>query len=151
MAVTEACSSTAASAMAIAPARMKQPPFDPVADFAPVTLIGSDPYVLVVNPSLPVQTLAELIAYAKAHPGALKFSSAGIGATNHLAGEIFKTMAGVSMVHVPYRGAGPATVAVMSNVVPLSFAPVLTVMPYARSGQLRALAVTTAIVVLASR
>ncbi|HZQ60816.1 MAG TPA: tripartite tricarboxylate transporter substrate binding protein [Casimicrobiaceae bacterium] len=118
-------------------------PFDPVKDFAPITLTASIPLVLVVNPGLPVKSVQELIAYAKANPGRLNFASGGNGVSNHLAGELFNRMAGVDMVHVPYKGDGPGVAAVLAGEAQLMFATVSTAMPHVQSGRLRALAVGT--------
>ena len=131
------------STFAINPALMKKLPYDPIRDFAPVTLTVSNAYVLVAHPSLPVRTVKELIALAKARPGALNFPSAGNGTTLHLAGEIFKTMAGVDMVHVPYKGSGPAMVDMLGGHVHLAFSPMTQVLQPARSGRLRLLGITS--------
>jgi tripartite-type tricarboxylate transporter receptor subunit TctC len=118
--------------------------FDPVKDFAPVALLAIQPNILVVHPSLPVHSVAELIAYAKQHPGKLNYASSGAGAAAHLSGELFKTMAGVDMVHVPYKGAQPALTDVIAGQCQLMFATSASVIPYIKAGRLRALAVTTA-------
>jgi tripartite-type tricarboxylate transporter receptor subunit TctC len=117
--------------------------FDPVADFAPVALVAIQPNILVVNPSVPATSVAELIALAKARPGQLNYASSGSGAAAHLAGELFKTMAGVQMVHVPYKGAQPALTDVIAGQAQLMFATSASVIPYIKAGRLRALAVTT--------
>ncbi|ALM82914.1 tripartite tricarboxylate transporter substrate binding protein [Bordetella sp. N] len=121
----------------------KSMPFDPVKDFAPVSLVASTPSVLEVNPKLPVKSVAELIAYAKAHPGALYFGSAGNGSSHHLAGELFDSMAGVKMTHVPYRGTAAAVTDTIGGQVQVIFDTLPSAMPYVKSGQLRALAVTS--------
>jgi tripartite-type tricarboxylate transporter receptor subunit TctC len=118
--------------------------FDPVKDFAPVALVAVQPNILVVHPSVPARSVAELIAYAKAHPGKLNYASSGAGAAAHLSGELFKAMAGVEMVHVPYKGAQPALTDVIGGQCQLMFATSASVMPYIKAGRLRALAVTTA-------
>jgi len=118
--------------------------FDPVKDFAPVALVAIQPNILVVHPAVPVHTVAELIAYAKQHPGKLNYASSGAGAAAHLSGELFKTMAGVDMVHVPYKGAQPALTDVIAGQCQLMFATSASVIPYIKAGRLRALAVTTA-------
>jgi len=118
--------------------------FDPVKDFAPVVLIASQPNILVVHPSLPVQTLKDLVALAKSKPGQLNYASPGGGTTGHLAAELFKRMAGVDMVIVPFKGGGPAIVAVLSGECQFTFATSLSVQPHIKSGRVRALAVTTA-------
>jgi len=117
--------------------------YDPLKDFAPVTLVAIQPNVLMVHPSLPVKTVPELIAYAKANPGKLNFGSSGIGASQHLAGELFKSRTGVDMVHVPYKGGGPAMADLVGGRIQLMFETIPSSMSYVRSGQLRAIAVTT--------
>ena len=117
--------------------------FDPVADFAPVALVAIQPNILVVNPAVPATSVKELIALAKARPGQLNYASSGSGAAAHLAGELFKTMAGVQMVHVPYKGAQPALTDVIAGQAQLMFATSASVIPYIKAGRLRALAVTT--------
>jgi tripartite-type tricarboxylate transporter receptor subunit TctC len=128
--------------IAIAPHLYKDLPFDPINDLAPVTLVVNGLSVLVVNPELPVKTVGELIAHAKANPGQLSFSSAGSGTDTHLAGELFKSMTGTSMVHVPYRGGAPALVDLLAGRVQLSFASVATTISAIQAGKLRALAMT---------
>jgi tripartite-type tricarboxylate transporter receptor subunit TctC len=117
--------------------------FDPVADFAPIALIGSQANILVVNPALPAKTMAELIALAKAKPGTINFASSGHGAAAHLAGELFKTEAKIDIVHVPYKGAAPALQDVIAGHVQMMFATAASVVGHIQSGQVRALAVTT--------
>ena len=118
--------------------------YDPVKDFAPVALVAIQPNILVVNPGVPASSVRELIALAKAKPGALNYASSGSGAAAHLAGELFKAMTGVQMVHVPYKGAQPALTDLMGGRVQLMFATSASVIPYVKAGRLRALAVTTA-------
>jgi tripartite-type tricarboxylate transporter receptor subunit TctC len=117
--------------------------FDPEADFAPISLIGSQANILVVNPQLPVRTMAELIAYAKANPGKVNYGSSGYGAAAHLAAELFKADAKVDIVHVPYKGAAPALQDLIAGHVQMMFATAASVVPHIQSGQVRALAVTT--------
>jgi tripartite-type tricarboxylate transporter receptor subunit TctC len=117
--------------------------FDPVRDFAPVALVAIQPNILVVNPRVPATTVKELIALAKAKPGQLNYASSGSGAAAHLAGELFKTMAGVDMVHVPYKGAQPALTDVIAGQAQLMFATSASAIPYIKAGRLRALAVTS--------
>ncbi len=117
--------------------------FDPVRDFAPVALVAIQPNILVVNPGVPATSVKELIALAKAKPGQLNYASSGAGAAAHLAAELFKTMAGVDMVHVPYKGAQPALTDVIAGQAQLMFATSASVIPYIKAGRLRALAVTT--------
>ena len=129
---------------AINPTLYTNIPYDPVKDFAPVTQVASTPNVLVVNPSLPVHDVREFIAYAKAHPGQLNFGSGSTGSAGHLAGELFKTMAGVQMVHVPYKGAGPAMQDLIGGQIQLMFDNLASSLGQIRAGKVRALAVTTA-------
>jgi tripartite-type tricarboxylate transporter receptor subunit TctC len=127
---------------AIAPSLYAQLPYDPLKDFAPVTLVAVVPNVLVVHPSLPVKDVKELIAYAKANPGKLNFASAGNGSTQHLSGELFKTLTGVDIVHVPYKGTAPALNDLLAGQVQLAFDNMTTLLPHIESGKLRALGVT---------
>jgi tripartite-type tricarboxylate transporter receptor subunit TctC len=115
--------------------------FDPVRDFAPIMLVGAQANVLVVHPSVPAQTLAELIAYAKANPGKVNFASGGRGSSPHLAGELLKTRADVDIVHVAYRGTGPALQDVIAGHVQMCFSSVSPVLGYIENGKLRALGV----------
>ena len=118
--------------------------FDFIRDIAPVAGIVRVPLVMEVHPSVPARTVAELIAYAKANPGKLNLASAGIGSTTHVAGEMFKTMAGLDLLHVPYRGAQVFPALLAGDVQQVYFGPLLSSIGYVRAGQLRALAVTTA-------
>jgi tripartite-type tricarboxylate transporter receptor subunit TctC len=118
--------------------------FDIIRDIAPVAGIVRVPLVMEVHPSVPARTAAELIAYAKANPGKLNLASAGIGSTTHAAGEMFKTMAGLDLLHVPYRGAQVFPALLAGDVQQVYFGPLLSSIGYVRTGQLRALAVTTA-------
>jgi tripartite-type tricarboxylate transporter receptor subunit TctC len=115
-------------------------PYDPVRDFAPIALVLEAEGLLVVHPSVPAQTVPELIALARAKPGALSFASAGMGTASHLAGELFKTRAGIDMVHVPYKGNVPAITDLLAGQTSLIFATMPTVLPHAKAGKLRALA-----------
>jgi tripartite-type tricarboxylate transporter receptor subunit TctC len=117
--------------------------YDPVRDFEPVSLIALAPNVLVVHPSLPVKSVKELIALARARPGQVNFAGSGSGSTPHLAAELFNTLAKVNMVHVPYRGTGPAIIGLMSGEASVMFMPTTNAVPLVRSGRLRALAVTS--------
>src|SRR5262249_18258582 len=119
-------------------------PFDPAKDFAPVALFATAPIVLIVNPGVPANGVQELIALAKKAPGKLNFASAGNGTTNHLSGALFNSMANIDIVHVPYRGAGPALADLLGGQVLISFAGIAGSIEHVRSGKLRALAVTTA-------
>jgi tripartite-type tricarboxylate transporter receptor subunit TctC len=117
--------------------------FDPEVDFAPIGLIGAQANILVVNPALPVESMAELIALAKASPGKLNFASSGHGLAAHLAGELFKTEAKIDLVHVPYKGAAPALQDVIAGHVQMMFATASSVVPHIRDGKVRALGVAT--------
>jgi tripartite-type tricarboxylate transporter receptor subunit TctC len=117
--------------------------FDIQTSFAPITVLSGTPNILVVYPGVPAKTVAELIALAKSQPGKLTFASAGLAGSTHLAGELFKSMAGVDIVHVPYRGGGPAALDLIAGRVTMYFATMPSVMAYIHSGQLRALAVTS--------
>ncbi len=125
------------------PSLYKKVPYDPVRDFEPVSLMALGPNVLVVHPSLPVHSVQELIALAKAQPGRIGFAGAGNASTPHLAGELFNTMAGVQMVHIPYRGSGPAMIGLLAGDVPVMFLPAINAGPHIATGRLRALAVTS--------
>jgi tripartite-type tricarboxylate transporter receptor subunit TctC len=117
--------------------------FDPLADFAPIGLIGSQANILVVNPDLPARSLAELIALARANPGKLNFASSGHGLAAHLAGELFKAEAGIDIVHVPYKGAAPALQDVIAGHVQMMFATASSVVAHIREGKVRALGAAT--------
>ena len=134
----------ALSTHAVNPSLYTKMPYDAQKDFAPITLIAITPNVLVVNPDLPVHSVKELIAYAKARPGKLSFGSGSIGSAGHLAGELFKVDAGVDIVHVPYKGAAPATQALLAGDTQLMFDNLANAMAQVKAGKLRALAVTTA-------
>jgi tripartite-type tricarboxylate transporter receptor subunit TctC len=122
----------------------KSLPYDPVKDFAPITLIARVPNMLVVNPDVPAKNVAELIALMKASPAKYTFASSGNGTSQHLSGELFKTMAGVEMQHIPYKGSPPALQDVVGGQVTMTFDNITTAWPLAKGGKLRALAVTTA-------
>ncbi len=119
-------------------------PYDHVKDFVPVILVAGVPNVLVVNPSVPVNSVAELIAYAKANPGKLNFASSGNGTSIHLSGELFKVMAGVQITHIPYKGSAPALQDLLGGQVQLMFDNLPPSLPLIKAGKLRALAVTSA-------
>jgi tripartite-type tricarboxylate transporter receptor subunit TctC len=131
------------SPLAINPAMYKKVTYDAIKDFAPISLVVKCPNVLIVNPSLPVKSVKELIAYSKAQPGKMNFASAGIGTSPHLSMELFLSMTGLKMVHVPYKGAGPAVIDVVSGYVSVSTLSIPTVVSYIKSGRLRALGVTS--------
>jgi tripartite-type tricarboxylate transporter receptor subunit TctC len=118
--------------------------FDFIRDIVPVGCIGREPNVMVVNPSVPAKTVLEFIAYAKANPSKVNMGSGGNGGPSHMAGELFKLMAGVKLVHVPYRGNGPAVIALLGGQIEVLFASAPSLIAYVNSGQLRPLAVTTA-------
>ena len=118
--------------------------YDPVRDFEPVSLVASTPNILVVHPTLAVKTVSDLIALAKAKPGTLNYPSAGLGSSSHLAGELLDSIAGVKMVHIPYKGGGPALTDLLGGQMQLMFATMPAAMPHVRSDKLRAVAVTSA-------
>jgi tripartite-type tricarboxylate transporter receptor subunit TctC len=118
-------------------------PYDPAKDFEPIVLINTTPLVVVVNPSVPAKSIKELIALAKSKPGKLNYGSSGSGGSNHLAGELFNSMAGVKMVHIPYKGNAPALTDLVGGHVDLVYNGLTSAMPFIKSGRLRALAVTS--------
>jgi len=122
----------------------KRLPFNPVRDFTPISQIAFIPNLLVVNPELPVNSVAELVAYAKARPGQLNYGSGGAGTSLHLAAAVFAYRAGIDMVHVPYRGGAPVAADLVSGKIQVSFSPLVEVLQQVRAGKLRALGVTTA-------
>ena len=128
---------------AINPSLYAKMPYDHVKDFAPVILVAGVPNVLVVNSDLPVKSVPELIAYAKANPGKLNFASSGSGTSIHLSGELFKTMTGVTMTHVPYKGSAPALTDLVGGQVQLMFDNLPSSLAFIKAGKLRALAVTS--------
>ena len=130
------------STLAIAPVLNPRLSYDPLRDFAPVTLITTSENVLVLHPSVPAASVKELIGYAKANPGKLNYGSSGSGTTSHLGGAMFASMAGVEMTHVPYKGSGPMLTDLLSGQLQLAFSSVPTALPQIKSGRLRALAVT---------
>ena len=134
----------ALSTHAVNPSLYAKMPSDAVKDFAPITLVATTPNVLVVNPALPVTSVRELIAYAKANPGKVAFGSGSNGSAGHLAGELFKVETGADMLHVPFRGAAPAMQALLAGDTQIMFDNLASSMPQVKAGKLRALAVTTA-------
>jgi len=128
--------------LAIGPALYKNVGYDPRKDFAPIGMIGNAPSALVVHPSFPPKTVAELIAYAKAHPGEVNFGSAGVGSVNHITGEYFARAAGITLTHIPYKGTGPALTDLLGGHIPMALAPIPPVHGNVSAGLLRALAVT---------
>ena len=125
------------------PYLMAQLPYNPFKDFAPVAMLAKSVNVLVVHPGVPAKNVRELIDYAKANPGKLNFSSSGIGASSHLAGELFKQMAEVDIIHVPYRGTGPSTTDLLAGNVHMAIDSASTLLPHIKSGGLRALGFAT--------
>lgn len=130
--------------LAVNPGMYSKLPYDPVKDFTPISLALKLPFFIVVNPSLPATTVKELVAYLKANPAMVNFGSAGNGASNHLSAELFKTVTGVSMVHVPYKGSPPAVTDLLSGQIGLMFETGPLIMPHVKSGRLRVLAVGSA-------
>jgi tripartite-type tricarboxylate transporter receptor subunit TctC len=128
---------------AINPVVYKKLPYDAIKDYAAITLTSIVPQIVVVTPSLPITSIAELIAYAKANPGKVTFASAGNGASNHLSGELLNAMAGIKMQHIPYKGDAPSIVDVMSGTVNVALPTAVAVMSQVKSGKLRAIAVTS--------
>jgi tripartite-type tricarboxylate transporter receptor subunit TctC len=128
---------------AINPTLYAKLPFDHLKDFAPVSLTGTFPNLLVVNNNFPVKTVPELIAHLKANPGKFSFASSGQGTSLHLSGEMFKQMTKTEMLHIPYKGGGPAVADVIAGVVQMTFGNMPTVLPHARAGRVRAVAVTS--------
>jgi tripartite-type tricarboxylate transporter receptor subunit TctC len=129
--------------LAIGPSLYKNAGYDPRKDFAPIGLIGNAPNSLVVHPSFPAGTVTELIAYAKANPGKVNFGSAGAGTASHITGEYFAHSAGITLVHIPYKGTGPAMTDLLGGHIPMAFAPIPASHANVSAGTLRALAVTS--------
>jgi tripartite-type tricarboxylate transporter receptor subunit TctC len=135
---------SSASGLVIAPLLHPDAGYDPIKSFDPIALVGESSNILVVNPSVPAKTVQELVAYAKANPGKVNFSSGGVGVLPHLIGEMFKARAGVDIVHVPYKGGGPSINDVVAGNVQMTFEGTSVLLPLIQAGRLRALAVTTA-------
>ena len=133
-----------ASSFSITPAIFLKIPYDPIKDFVPVSLVVQAPILLLAHPSLPVKSVKELIALAKSRPGALDAASAGHGSSNHMALELFNSLTGLKIAHIPYKGAGPALIDLMAGQVHMLFANIVSSLGYVRNGKLRALAVTSA-------
>jgi tripartite-type tricarboxylate transporter receptor subunit TctC len=133
-----------ASSYAVNPSLYGKLPYDGINAFAPVSVVALFPNVLVVTPSFPAKSVADLVAQAKAKPGSISFASSGNGSAQHLAGELFRQKAGIDMVHVPYKGGGPALNDVIGGQVPVFFGNMASTLPHVKSGRLRALAVTGA-------
>jgi tripartite-type tricarboxylate transporter receptor subunit TctC len=132
----------ASGPQALGPLMAKEPPYDPVKDFTPLSLVSYSPLLLVVHPKLGTRSVQEVIALARQKPGALNYGSFGNGTMAHLAGELFKTMAGVKIVHVPYKGSAPAMAALLGGEIDLMFDTVITALPHVQGGKLNGLAVT---------
>jgi tripartite-type tricarboxylate transporter receptor subunit TctC len=130
--------------LAIIPNVQKKVPYDAVKDFAPVSLIATAPLLVVVHPSLPVKSIRDLIALAKAKPGQLNYASNGVGSSTHLATELFKMMTKTDLAHVPYKGLGPATTDLLAGQMQLMFSSAVAMLPHAQAGRLRAIAMTGA-------
>ncbi len=130
--------------LAVTPALQKRLPYHPERDFTPISMLASQPYLLAATPSLPATSVKQLVAYAKANPGKLSFASAGIGAGAHLAGEMLKHMAAIDVVHIPYKGTGPAITDLISGQVAFMFGGISAIYPHGQAGKLRVLAVSTA-------
>jgi tripartite-type tricarboxylate transporter receptor subunit TctC len=135
---------SSASGLVLAPILQKNAGYDPLASYDPIVLVAQSSTVLVVHPSLPVNSVQELVAYAKANPGEVNFSSGGIGVLPHLIGEWFKSTASIDIVHVPYRGGGPSINDLLAGQVQMTFEGTSVLLPLIRSGKLRALATTSA-------
>ena len=132
------------SAMGVNPTLYKKIAYDPVKDFAPIAMVAHLPFILLVNPALPVNSVAELMAYAKANPGKLSYGSGGIGASHHLYGELFNSLTGTKMTHVPYKGTVPALNDLIAGHIQVLFADLPPALPQVKAGKARALGVTTA-------
>ncbi len=135
---------TAAAALVVFPHTFSKLPYDPVRDFAPISLVAASDYILAVHPSLPAKNVKDLIALARARPGQIVFSSSGNFGLPHLAGELLKQQGKIQMLHVPYKGGGPAAMAILGGEVSLMFGTGPTVVPHAQSGRLRLLATASA-------
>ncbi|HYN62980.1 MAG TPA: tripartite tricarboxylate transporter substrate-binding protein, partial [Candidatus Limnocylindrales bacterium] len=132
-----------ATELAVNPATMKQLPYDPVRDFTPIMQLASAPLVLALHPAVAAKDVRELVALAKAKPGTLSYSSSGTGSVHHFAGELFKLQTGTDLLHVPYKGSGPATTDAVSGQLQATYASVASVLRFVQAGRLRALAVTS--------
>ena len=132
------------SAIGVNPTLYKKLGYDPVKDLAPIAMVAHLPFILLVNPALPINSMAELIAYAKANPGKLSYGSGGVGASHHLYGELFGSMAGIKMTHVPYKGTVPALNDLIAGHIQVLFADAPPALPQVKSGKARALGVSTA-------
>jgi len=132
-----------AGSHSVNPSLYRKLPYDPLKDFSPVVLVSSAPNILIVHPSLPVKSVKELIALAKVRPGELTFGSGGNGSTAHLSGEMFRTLAGIQLVHVPFKGAPAAVLGVITGEISMAILNLPPALPHVKSGRLKALAVST--------
>lgn len=132
-----------AAGFAVNPSLVRKLPYDSLRDFAPIGLVGDGPYLLVIHPSIPAKNLSEFIAWVKARPGQVNYASTGVGSPPHLAAELLRTMAGLDLVHVPYKGGGAVLPDLLSGRIPMFFGSVSTLAPHIKSGKLRGIAVTT--------
>jgi tripartite-type tricarboxylate transporter receptor subunit TctC len=132
-----------AAGFAVNPGLVKKLPYDSLRDFAPIGLVGDGPYLLVVHPSVPAKNLSEFIAWAKARPGQVNYASTGVGSPPHLAAELLRTMSGLDLVHVPYKGGGAVLPDLLAGRIPMFFGSVSTLAPHIKSGKLRAIGMTT--------
>jgi tripartite-type tricarboxylate transporter receptor subunit TctC len=135
---------TPSAVLAINPHIYSRLRYDSVKDFAPITIATNSPYMLVVHPSIPAANVKELIAYARSRPGQLNYSSSGNGSSTHLAGVLFGQLAGIQLLHVPYKGAAPAIVDLLGGQIHMRFSSVVPVLPHVRAGRLRALGISSA-------
>jgi tripartite-type tricarboxylate transporter receptor subunit TctC len=131
--------------LAISPALYKSLPYDPQKDFTPIALVAKNPFVLVINPTLPINSVPDLIKYSKEHPGALTYGSGGVGSPHQLFAEMFKAMTGVEMRHIPYKGTAPALTDLIAGHISLLFADAAPTLPMVKAGKVRALGVTSSI------
>ena len=129
--------------LSVGPALYPNVPYQPLRDFAPIISLGISPIVLVVHPSVPAKNLKELIAFLKANPGTISIASPGVGTSSHLAGELFQQLTGTKLVHIPYKGSGPAMTDLLGGQVQMAFDPLSSSLPFIKQGKLRAIAVTT--------
>jgi tripartite-type tricarboxylate transporter receptor subunit TctC len=127
----------------ILPILIKPVPYDPVKDFAPITLVATTPNVMLVNAAVPVKTMAEMLALARAKPGTVNFGSTSLGGSPHMSGELLKTLTHIDMVHIPYKGGSPMMIDLLGGQIPFAFDNLPSAMPHIKSGKIRALAVTT--------
>ncbi len=129
--------------LSVIPSLREKLPYDPIRDFEPISLMSQSPYLLVVHPSFPAKTVKDLVALAKAKPGQFNYASPGFGTSNHLSFELFKSMAGINLTHVPYKGTGPMITELLGGQVPVMFASTASVRPLVLSGKMRALGIST--------